>query len=232
MTTAPVDPRILHKAREETRDALHDLCDPIKRGFLTDSMTVSQHVAPSLLDQLREAVATGRERGAGRRGLGLPISVDAHDLLTEIGRRTIWLVRETGATPAGQDVEPNLREVVASCGLSLDLESVLGVRGFLRAWTNSIRTLFDPPKRWALWGFSCPECDEHTVWRLDDSDGEEKRTAALEVAFTETDGGEQRIRDVHCLACQEEWVPSQLLFLGRLLGCEIPGVDTEGEPAA
>lgn len=229
--TAPVDPRLLNKTRDETRQALHDLCDPIKRGFLTDSMTVSQHEAPSMLNQLREAVATGRERGSRGRGVGLPISVDAHDLLVEIGQRTIWLVHQTGATPAGADIEPNLREVVASCGLSLDIESILGVRGFLRSWANNIRTLFDPPQRWALWEHACPVCQARTVWRLDDNDGEEKRAAALEAVFLGT-GRSKVLQLVHCLACQEEWLPSQVLFLGRLLGCEIPGVTEEGEPAA
>lgn len=229
--TAPVDQRILNKTRDEVRTALHDLCDPIKRGFLTDSMTVTHHEAPSLLNQLRDAVATGRERGSRGRGVGLPISVDAHDLLVEIGQRTIWLVHQTGATPAGADVEPNLREVVASCGLTLDLEAVVGVRRFLSAWAQQIRTLFDPPQRWALWGHACPECDSATVFRLDDSDGEEKRTAALEVAFVGTDQ-DRKIDCVRCLACLEEWKPNELLFLGRLLGCEIPGVTDEGEPAA
>lgn len=229
--TASVDPRILNKTRDETRTALHDLCDPIKRGFLTDSMQVSQHEAPSLLNQLRTAVATGKGSVTRGRGRGLPINIEAHDLLVEIGQRTIWLVHKSGATPAGADIEPNLREVVAACGLSLDLESILGVRGFLRAWIAQIGTLFDPPQRWALWEHACPECDAQTVYRLDDSDGEEKRTAALEVLFTGTDT-DRAIQCVRCLACLEEWQPNQLLFLGRLLGCEIPGVSDEGEPAA
>jgi hypothetical protein len=227
----PVDPRILNKTREEVRTALHDLCDPIKRGFLTDSMQVSQHEAPSLLNQLRTAVATGKGSATRGRGRGLPINIEAHDLLVEIGQRTIWLVQQTGASPAGADIEPNLREVVAACGLSLDLESVIGVRGFLRAWVQQIGTLFDPPQRWALWEHACPECDAQTVYRLDESDGEEKRTAALEVAFTGTDV-DRKIECVRCLACLEEWQPNQLMFLGRLLGCEIPGVSDEGEPAA
>ena len=232
MTTAPVDPRLLNKTRDEVRTALHDLCDPMKRGFLTDSMQVSQHEAPSLLNQLREAVATGKGSASRGRGRGLPISIEAHDLLVEIGQRTIWLVQQTGASPAGADIEPNLREVVAACGLSLDLEAIIGVRRFLQTWATQIRTLFDPPQRWALWGHACPECDSATVFRLDESDGEEKRTAALEVAFTGSDV-DRKIQCVRCLACLEEWQPNQLLFLGRLLGCEIPGVsDDEGEPAA
>lgn len=231
--TTPVDQRLLTKTRDEVREALHDLCDPVKRGFLTDSMTVSTHSAPSLLDQLRDAVATGKGSASRGRGMGLPISIDAHDLLVEIGQRTIWLVHQTGATPAGADIEPNLREVVAACGISLDLEAILGVRGFLRGWVNSICTLFDPPQRWALWDYACPICQARTVFRLDESDGEQKRTAALEVAFVGTDS-DRKIQCVRCLACLEEWKPNQLLFLGRLLGCEIPGLEDgdEGEPAA
>lgn len=230
---APVDPRTLHRTREEVRAAHTALVDPTKRGFLTDSMQVSTHTAPSLLNQLRQAVATGSSTSGVRgRGTPLPISADAHDLLNDITRRAMWMLRKLGTTPASRDIEPNLREVVAACGLSDDLEALLGVRGFLRAWVASIRSMFDPPKRIYLWDQACPVCMSKTVYRLDESDGEEKRSAALEVAFTESDTGERRIKDVHCLACQEEWLPSQLLWLGRLLGQEIPGVETEGEPAA
>lgn len=68
--TTPVDPRVLNRTREETRDALHDLVDPIVRAFLTDTMEMSRRQAPSLLDQLREAVATGREREPRAAALG------------------------------------------------------------------------------------------------------------------------------------------------------------------
>jgi hypothetical protein len=129
------------------------------------------------------------------------------------------------------DIEPNLREVVAACGLSLDLESILGVRGFLRSWATSIRNLFDPPQRWALWEHACPVCLAKTVWRVDERDGEEKRAAALEATFVGV-GRSKVLQGISCLACQEEWQPNQVLFLGRLLGCEIPGVSDEGEPAA
>lgn len=232
MTT---DPRLLRKTIDEVREAHTALVDPIKRGFLTDSMEVSTHLAPSLLNQLRQAVATGSSTGGIRgKGTPLPISADAHDLLDDIERHAMGILKSRyfRITPASRDIEPNLRELVAACGLSADLEALLGVRGYLRAWVASIRSMFDPPKRIYLWGHPCPVCQARMVWRLDDSDGEEKQTAPLEVAFTETDTGERKIKDVHCLACQEEWLPSQLMWLGRLLGQEIPGVETEGEPAA
>jgi hypothetical protein len=230
MTT---DQRLLRKTMDEVREAHTSLVDPIKRGFLTDSMEVSTHIAPSLLNQLRQAVATGNSTGGVRgRGTPLPISADAHDLLGTITESTMGMLRHFGTTPAGRAVEPNLREVVACCGLSTDLEALLGVRGFLRAWVASIRSMFDPPKRIYLWGHPCPVCNSREVFRLDESDGEEKRIAPLEVAFVESETGERKIKDVHCLACLEEWLPSQLMWLGRLLGQEIPGVETEGEPAA
>lgn len=241
-----VDPRVLHKTREETRDALADLCDEQKRSYMREKIDpdtgavigidgVTRHTSPSLLGQLAQAVAKGTLRGVrGGGGSPLPISADAHDLLTTIGRRTIWLLGETGAQPAGSDIEPNLRAVVGWVCVSSDLETTLGVRNFLRAWVAAIRNLLDPPKRISLWDHACPveTCGQREVWRLDESDGEEKRTAALEVAYAELDSGEWTIRDVHCLACTAEWLPSQLMWLGRLLGCEIEGVQPEGEPAA
>lgn len=232
MTSVPVDPRLLHKTREEVRQAHAELVNPIKRGFLTDSMEVSTHLAPSLLNQLRQAVATGLEKGSRGKGTPLPISTDAHDLLVTITRQSMWMLHKMGMRPASRDIESNLREAVASCGLSSDVEAILGVRGLLRAWVYSIRSMFDPPKRIQLWGHTCPECDSREVWRLDESDGEEKRSAALEVSFTESDTGDRKIRYVQCLSCMEEWKPNQLMFLGRLLGCSIPGVEDEGEPAA
>lgn len=232
--TDMVDQRVLNKTRDEVRQAHSELVDPIKRGFLTDSMEVSTHTAPSLLNQLRQAVATGSERGSRGRGTPLPISADAHDLLDDITQHAMGILKSKyfRIQPASRDIEPNLRELVAACGLSTDLEALLGVRGYFRSWVASIRSMFDPPKRVYLWGHACPACQAKVVYRIDDTDGEEKRSASLEVAFVESDTGERKIKDVHCLACQEEWLPSQLLWLGRLLGCEIDGVDHEGEPAA
>lgn len=228
------DVRVLRTACDETRDALGDLCDPLKQRFLMPTMGVTEYISPSLLEQLRDAVATGRERGGRGASIPLPISTDAHDLLVKIGRQTMWLLGETGARPAGAGIEENLRSVVNTVtSTAMDLEAVLGVRNFLRSWATSIRNLLDPPKRISLWGYHCPEpkCEAEEVWRLDESDGETKRTAPLEVAFTETNG-DPAIRDVHCLACGKEWPPNQLLWLGKLLGCEIAGVQPEDEGTA
>lgn len=250
--TDTVDPRVLNKTRDECRDALHDLCDVQVRSVWREDGTVTRHQGLSLLDQLRDEVANSSSRGGRRRSSHTsPLAVDALDLWNEIGAGMTMLVSEFDAAPDGQGIEAGLRAVVAAGGMSTDLEALLGLRGFLRAWTNSIRTLLDPPKRVPLWGHPCPVegCGEKTVWRVDESDNELKRTAALQVSFEEMWSDEKRChelvaKDACCLACDEPWSRPQLLFLARLLGRDFTGVDLSvlglvdgeseetGEPAA
>lgn len=231
---APVDARLLHKTREEVRDALHDLCDVQLRSVWREDGTVTRHKGLSLLDQLRDEVANSSNRGGRRKSSNSsPIGVDALDLWNTIGAGMTMLCEEFDTHPEQPGLEAGLRAVVSVAGASTDLEALLGLRGFLRAWVNSVRTLLDPPKRVPLWGHSCPVegCGEKTVWRVDDSDGELKRAAALEAVLEENQRGELEVVEVRCLACAEPWSRSKLYFLARLLGCVLPEAE-EGEPAA
>lgn len=242
MTT---DPRLLRKTMDEVRDALDELCDEQKRTVWREDGTITRHTAPSLLDQLRDEVANSSNRGGRRRtSTTSPVAVDALDLWNSVCDGALYLAASTGAHLDGGGAEYIIRASVTAVGTSTDLEAMLGVRNYLRAWTNSIRTLLDPPKRVPLWGHACPleTCGEQTVWREDESDGgEKKRTAALEASFEDTPKGVE-VEVIRCLACSEEWPRAKVLFLALLMGrdlagidwdnADLPDVDAEGEPAA
>jgi hypothetical protein len=231
------DPRLLHKVMEDARDALHDLCDPPKRSVWREDGTLTRHTADSLLAQLRDEVANSSNRGGRRRSSNSsPVGVDALDLWNTIATGALFLAAQTGAHLDGVEVEHVLRASVAAAGVLTDVEAVLGVRNALEGWLKAIRTLLDPPKRVSLWGQACPmeTCGNTTVWRQDESDGEVKRTAALEIVLEEDQLGARVAKECRCLACNEVWPRNRLLFLARLLGSDVSGLGgvEEGEPAA
>lgn len=231
------DARLLRRVVDEARGALHDLCDPLKRSVWREDGTLTRHHAVSLLKQLREEVANSSSRGGRRKSSSSsPVGVDALDLWNSIQSGALFLAASTGAQLDSPDAEHVIRQSVAAAGLLTDVEAVLGVRNTLEAWVKAIRILLDPPKRIPLWGRECPMevCGEKTVWRRDDSDGEVKRTAALEVAMEEEQVGKLVARECRCLACGEVWPRSRLVELAEAMGLFVPGlvgVD-EGEPAA
>ena len=227
------DTRQLFKAREDVRYALKDLCDPLQRTVWREDGTLTRHHAVSLLKQLREEVAGGRGRPGGpRRSAPVPVAVEALDLWTEITAGAQFMARELGAELDGADTEHAIRKAAAAAGTSTDLQAVWGVRNTLDTWVKAIRTLLDPPKKIPLWGKPCPVevCGEVTVWRRDESDGEVKRTAALEIGMVEGRSGTLEARDCRCLACGEVWPRSRLLELAEAMGLMIPGIE-EGSAA-
>lgn len=242
-----VDPRALHKAVDDMRHALKDLCDPTRRSYIRerwnptretwelDTGNVTRHEAPALLALLRQEVANSSNRGGRRRtSHSSPVGVDALDLWNNITSGALVLAAQTGAHIDGADPDHVLRASTAAAGGSTDLELVWGVKLALQGWVRAIRTLLDPPKRVPLWGATCPvpTCHTPTVFRLDESDGETKRTAALEVVLEEDQYGEMKAVSCRCLSCGEEWPRARLWFLARLLGRDLVGVDEEGNPAA
>lgn len=208
------DPRV-RDAVEETRQALSDLIDPQVRGFLGDDLRVTQRTAPSLLAQLRDAIANSKGAGGVRaKSRPIPIAADAVDLLGVIARGTEGLIVQMSARPSSYRLEDRLRAVVDAAALWDDPEVIHVVRGALSSWANKIRTLLDPPRRMHL-AAPCPECGVSMVLRRDESVGEDVRSPALQV-----DGRS----GCDCLACGRHWAPEQFEFLARVLGCPPPGV--------
>lgn len=242
------DPRLLRKAVDDMRDALRDLCDPQRRSYIREDGTLTRHEGDSLLRQLRDEVAgSGGRAGGPRRSAPIPIAVDALDLWNAVTNGALVLAAQAGAHIDGPDPEHVLRATTATAAAGTDLEVVHGVRLALLGWVKGIHALLEPEKRVALWGQACPVevCGSREVWRLDERDGETKRTAALEVSFEEvwddsTRQHELVARECRCLGCGEEWPRGKLLFLAKLLGRDFTGVDLsgfgidteEGNPAA
>jgi len=222
------DARLLRQAIDDTRHALADLCDPLKRAVWREDGTLTRHHNVSLLKQLREEVANSSSRGGRRRtSNSSPLGVDALDLWTAIQAGALLLARETGADVAPGDPEQAIRESVAAVAVSTDLPAVWGVRNTLEGWTKAIRLLLDPPRKVPIWGKACPVegCGEVTVWRRDESDGEVKRTAALEIGMAEGRSGTLEARECRCLACGEVWPRDRLLELAEAMGLAIPGLE-------
>lgn len=228
------DTRLLLRAREDIRYALADLCDPLKRSIWREDGTLTRHHAVSLLKQLRQEVANSSSRGGRRKSsTSSPLGVDALDLWTAIETGAVFLAAQTGAHLDHTGTEHAIRQSAATVCTSTDLEALWGVRNALEGWVRSIRHLLHPAKRIPLWGHPCPveACGESTVWRRDESDGEVKRTAALEIGMDENQSGTLVASEARCLACNEVWPRERLLELAEAMGLAIPGIEQQGEAA-
>lgn len=228
------DPRLLHQAREDIRYALRDMCDPQKRTVWREDGTLTVHHAVSLLKQLREEVGNSGGRAGGvRRSAPIPVALEALDLWNSVLAGATLMAEETGAALTEPGPEHAIRRSVAQAATLTDVVTLWGVRNTLDGWVKAIRALLHPAKRIPLWGRSCPveACQEVTVWRRDDSDGETKRTAALEIGMDENQSGTLAAREARCLACAAVWPRDRLLELAEAMGLWIPGVEA-GEPAA
>lgn len=219
-TETPRDARTLRKAIDDARQHLVDLINPQIRSYPRERVDgngvvlgidgMTKHEGPSLLNQLRHAVASSTSRGGGpAKHAPIPISADAHDLLTSITAGATNLVTYWQAHPDSSTVEDRLRAVVCEVGQSTDLAAVHNARLVLGGWVRAIRGLLDPPKRLYL-AAPCPRCGASMVRRRDDTTGENVQQPALQV-----DGAE----GCTCLSCGAHWSPSYFEHLASVLGC-------------
>lgn len=225
MAQALVDARLLRRSIDDMRQHMADLISPQIRSYPREKIDpetgavlgidgMTRHPVPSLLQQLRRAVESSTSRGGGPSKFApIPISADAHDLLTAITSGATEMVKLWQARPDSATIEDRLRAVVSAAGQSTDLEAVLGIRHALAKWVRAIQTLLDPPKRFYL-AAPCPQCDTSMVRRHDQATGEDVQLPALQV-----DGKE----GCHCLACGAHWPPVLFEHLAGVLGC--PPVD-------
>lgn len=219
--TTPCDPRVLRQAIDDTRYSLAELIRPQVRSIVREKVDpktgrvlgiagTTRHPVPPLLQQLRRAVESSKTSGGGpSKSAPIPISADAHDLLTSITDRAARMAELWQARPDSNSIEDRLRAVVTLAGQSTDLEAVHGVRLPLAKWVASIKALFDPPKRLYL-AAPCPRCEVSMVWRRDESIGESVQQPALQV-----DGKE----GCNCLSCGAHWPPNLFEHLASVLGC-------------
>lgn len=194
------------------RKSLRELQDEVRK--LANELAVThQHAVggnagqvPSLLQQLREAVGTGGERGraAGRRGAPTPISPAAYDLLAQIELDTTDLYLKASALMSTP--EERIRALVALAGRWTEPSKVAVLRRYLHQWVTEIQAALAPTRRLELVE-PCPACGERTA--VVEKDGEEVVCRALSV--DEVDGA-------RCAACGHHWPPSHLRLLAGAIG--------------
>lgn len=200
----------------ELRQAVADLVDPIGRKVLRDDGTATAHVAPSLLDQLQDAVGnSGGRGGVARRDVPMPISAAARDLLTAVtfGAADMHYKAIRRDCP---DLADQVRATAAIAGRWTDWQAIIRVVEQLHAWAHEIRELLDPPRRMHV-AAPCPACSERMVWR--EAAGDVVQVPAL-----------QLLDDLECvcLACGHRWPPSKLGHLK--LSMAVMGTDKPRPP--
>jgi hypothetical protein len=202
--------RELHRAQAQARAVAAELVDPDVREQPRDDGTVTRHIGPSLLAQLRAAVATGSESGRvvrSRAGLPMVLCAAALDLVHEIESETaLWWPREHAA-------EARIRAVTAAAGRWTDMDLVARLVAQMRSWAAAIRAYLDPPRRLHI-AAACPACDVRMVHRRDDTG------AMVLVPVLQVDGDTGCV----CLACRHHWPTTHLELLARALDCApLPG---------
>jgi len=200
----------LPAALAELRDAHYDLCSPRTDG--------EGHWAPSLYEQLADAI-DGVD-GAGvycGRSSRPPVWMPAMVLRQEIDERT----REWHPEPvAGEPVAvARLRALLDASWRPQDAEHVREIAYQVRVWVRQINQLLYPEQVKHIRtpdgdGFAaCPQCGTRTIRRFDESD---QQWTTVPVLQWRVNAG------TTCLACQAHWGVEHTLWLGRVLGFELP----------
>ncbi|MEU0791428.1 hypothetical protein ABZ342_15275 [Amycolatopsis sp. NPDC005961] len=191
---------LLDDLRDRVRKAVADLVEPVTVTLPRDDGSWVKGVNVSLIDQLTEAVATGLERGGGRRsgGPGLPICVAAVDLYAE----AFDDFRAPGFT-----LKQSIEAIPATLAGIEDIAVLTRGLRMLQKLEASIERLFAPVKKVPLHGAICPMCDADSIVR-DDELGEKVRMPAL-VADT--------VNGAECRNCKQSWSAENLEILAQLL---------------
>lgn len=213
------DPRTLKILQDQVRTVAKELTEQTNRPVIRDDFTTTTHETPSLLDQLRDAVTTGGETlKGGRRNAPLPISVAAHDMLTQIETDAVDLHLKA-LTHDALTAEDRIKALAGIVGRWTDGDAVNTALTYMAKWAAEIRQLLDPPRRLHV-AAACPACDTRMVYRQDET-GETVQVPALTVDGTV---------GCTCLSCHHVWPPGNLEHLAMVLGCE-PIRDTPDEAA-
>lgn len=162
--------------------------------------------APSLYARLQDGLA-GTQGDTRTPAKSLPpIWIDASMLLQQIDRQTIkW-------APIPGETTTRLQKLSFQTFRPQDTKLVTEIAHTVDGWCESILNLLDPQDRKFISGAACPSCGKETVYRKD-SAGETVRQPALKLVVSQ---------GCTCQSCNAFWAPEKFLFLGRLLGYEIP----------
>lgn len=161
---------------------------------------------PSLYLQLRSDLA-GSQGDTRTPAKSLPpLWIDASQLLGEIDTKTkSWC-------PIPGDTPKRLQKLSFHGWRPQDTDLVSSMAAQVDSWCESILNLLDPDDRKFIENAACPACSKARVYRRD-SAGEMVRQPALKIVMGQ---------GCTCQACGAFWAPEKFLFLGRLLGYELP----------
>lgn len=161
--------------------------------------------APSLYQCLQSDLA-GTQGDTRTPAKSLPpIWIDASMLRTEIDTQTIKWMPVPGTTP------DRLQKLSFKTWRPQDTDFVRDMARTVSGWCDSILNLLDPESQKFI-SAPCPSCGKELVYRRD-SAGDQVRQPALKLVVSQ---------GCTCQACGAHWPPEKFLFLGRLLGYDLP----------
>lgn len=176
---------------------------------------------PPLLVWLDNAVTEQVKRGqAGSGGAGSPINMGALALLQRI-EHGIKQMREALYMPSSRDVAESMREAWEAAKTYRqhgELEDTQWERicDAFPSWVNDIEAEWDDRTRRMELTVPCPRCE--TRWVMEDSNGEDKRRAAVWVEYAE---GRAPIAECRVPECAAMWVGwADVATLGFSLGAQ------------
>ncbi len=168
---------------------------------------------PDRYSTLRQALYGSRGAGGHHRmpGSMIPAWVDAMKLLIHIDTRTHGITPRLRDTDTADGSTPSrLRWFAERKFRPQDSQQLETVATEIASWSIAIDDIFAPKPKFLP--DRCPRCgNDHTYRKTDD--GQKVRSPALELTVE---------RGCRCLSCHDVWPPSELQFLGRLLGYKPP----------
>jgi hypothetical protein len=193
------DGNIVH-AKTKLSRAIQRLTEP-RPGIYHDCTLY----APSLYNCLKSDLA-GTQGDTRTPAKSLPpIWLDASMLLTDIDVQAVkWF-------PSAMDTTDRLQRLTVKAWRPQDTDHVRDITRTVNSWCESIINLLDPESQKFI-SAPCPSCSKEMVYRRD-SAGDEVRQPALKLVVSQ---------GCTCQACGAYWAPERFMFLGRLLGYEMP----------
>lgn len=219
----------------EKDDLVEKLTRTHQVAYQTDDGTKATDV-PGLLEQLRDEVFGGTDRGAAAGNkTKLPLNAPAADLYTLIDRQiaevwaeqfkrvpnadrpetllALWSAAVTEFTTVTVSVAETITYPDPRFGWPRDAinwnPTQVKAIDILRRWARSIEELFDPPRTADIFA-ACISCGVREVHRL--QDGRRVRQTALQFIRDRHTGDSTSAR---CQACGVEWMPNQFKYLAE-----------------
>ncbi len=192
--TSTSEGRSLRQLRGDLSRAVAELTRPITRKIVRLNRETTAHTQPSLLEQLRIAVATSREAGGNGGGRGTPLVIDpgASDLLARIDKEVTDVLRWARAQ---EELPDRVQQLAGLAGEWADVDLLEFVVNRMRFWGELITDQLDPMRRMHI-GAACPACGEGMVFR-ELVGGERVLVPALQIDPVTTSAS--------CLSCCTSW---------------------------